>query len=114
MSVQPQAGSSDTGSISIPGYSAKHHLQVISVLKLRSNVSWNATVRYVSRLAIPDIPSYVGADTTLRWRPRDDLEASVTGQNLLSPGHLEFADLTNILLSSQVQRSVFGKLTWRF
>ena len=85
-----------------------------SVLNLRSNVEWNATVRYVSRLATPNIASYVGADTTLRWRPRDDLEVSITGQNLLSPGHLEFADLTNILLPSQVQRSVFGKLTWRF
>ncbi|HET6206477.1 MAG TPA: hypothetical protein VFD98_06675, partial [Terracidiphilus sp.] len=71
-------------------------------------------VRYVSRLATPNVPSYVEADTTLRWRPRDDLEVSVTGQNLLSPGHQEFADVARILLPSMVQRSVFAKLTWRF
>jgi iron complex outermembrane recepter protein len=114
MSVQNDARSLDSSTGSIPGFSAKHHFQVSSVLKLRSNLEWNATVRYVSRLATPNVPSYVEADTTLRWRPRDDLEVSVTGQNLLSPGHQEFADVARILLPSMVQRSVFAKLTWRF
>jgi len=114
MSVQPDPGSRDTGNSSITGYSAKHHLQVSSVLNLRANVEWNATVRYVSRLATPNIPSYVGADTTIRWRPRDGLEASITGQNLLSPRRTEFGNQSKVLIPSQVQRSVFGKLTWRF
>jgi iron complex outermembrane recepter protein len=114
MSLQQKAGSRDASIRSIAGDSAKHHLQVRSVLNLRSNVEWSATIRYVSRLASPNIPSDVGADTTLRWRPRDDLEMSVTGQNLLSPRRLEFGDLTKVLLPSPVQRSVFVKLTWSF
>jgi iron complex outermembrane receptor protein len=114
MSVQAEAGSHDTNSSAISGYSAKHHLQLTSVLNLRANVEWNATIRYVSRLASPNIPSYVGADTTLRWMPSDNLEVSVTGQNLLSPRRMEFGDLARVLFPSQVQRSVFAKLTWRF
>ncbi len=114
ISAQPRADSRDAFGGTISGFSARHHFQVSSVLNLRSNVEWNATLRYVSRLAAPNVPSYVGADTTLRWEPRDDLEVSITGQNLLSPGHVEFVDLTSILLPSQVQRSVFGKITWRF
>ena len=114
MSVQNQAGSGDTFSSTIAGNSAKHHLQVSSVLNLRANVEWSATVRYVSRLATPNIPAYVGADTTMHWRPRDDVEVSITGQNLLSPRRLEFGDIPKVLLPSQVQRSVFGKITWRF
>jgi iron complex outermembrane receptor protein len=114
MSVWNLPSSRDTFNSTIPGFSAKHHFQASSVLNLRSNVEWNATLRYVSRLAAPNIASYVGADTTLRWRPHDNLEVSITGQNLLSPGHLEFADVTNIFIPSQVLRSVFGKLTWRF
>jgi iron complex outermembrane receptor protein len=114
MSMQPQAGSLDSSSVSTPGFSAKHHLQVSSVLNLRSNVEWNATLRYVSRLATPNIPSYVGADTTLRWRPRDDLEVGITGQNLLTPRRVETAYLSKVLIPSQVQRSVFVKLAWRF
>ena len=43
MSVQQQAGSLDTISGSIPGYSPKHHFQIRSVLNLRRNVEWNAT-----------------------------------------------------------------------
>jgi len=114
MSIQPQADSRDPGIGSIPGNSPKHHLQVSSVLNLRSNVEWNTTIRYVSRGPSQNIASYVAADTTLRWRPRDDLEVSVTGQNLLSPRRVEFGDLAKILLPSQVQRSGFVKLTWRF
>ncbi|MCU1337804.1 MAG: ligand-gated TonB-dependent outer rane channel [Bryobacterales bacterium] len=114
MSVQQDPGSRDAARSSISGYSAKHRLQVRSVLNLRPNVEWSATVRYVSRLATPKIASYVTADTTLRWRPRDDLEFSITGQNLLTPGRLEFSDLTMILIPSQVRRNAFAKLAWRF
>ena len=66
MSVQNEAGSGDTFSSTVPGNSAKHHFRSVPLLNLRSNVEWDATVRYVSRLATPNIPSYVGADTTLR------------------------------------------------
>ena len=114
MSVHPEAGSHDTSSSTVPGFSSKHHVQLSSILNLRSNVEWSATVRYVSRLASSNIPSYVGADTSLRWRPRDDLEVGITGQNLLSPGRLEFGDVAKVLLPTLVQRSVFLKLTWRF
>jgi iron complex outermembrane receptor protein len=114
MSVQNEPGSRDSNVNSVPGNSPRHHFQASSVLNLRSNVEWNATLRYVSRLATVNTPAYVGADTTLRWRPRDDLEVSVTGQNLLSPRHQEFADIARILLPSAIERSVFVKLAWRF
>jgi iron complex outermembrane receptor protein len=114
MSVQNEPDSRDSSIRSVPGNSPRHHLQASSVLSLRSNVEWNATIRYVSRLATPNTPAYAGADTTLRWRPRDDLEVSVTGQNLLSPRHQEFADIARILLPSAVERSVFVRLAWRF
>ena len=112
MSVQTLPGSTDFFDATIPGNSPKHQIQVRSVVRLRANVDWNATLRYVSRLPTPGIDAYVTADTTLRWRPRDDLEVSVTGQNLLSPGRLEFTH--PVLTNSLVQRSVFAKMTWRF
>jgi iron complex outermembrane receptor protein len=114
MSTRTQAGSGDAFVSTIPGSSAKHHFRASSVLNLRSNLEWNATLRYVSRLASPNIPSYVGADTSLRWRLREHVEVSMTGQNLLSPRHMEFGDVQKVLIPSPVLRSVFGKLTWRF
>ena len=114
MSTRTEAGSGDTFVSTIPGSSAKHHFQANSIVKLRSNIEWNATLRYVSRLATPNIPSYVGADTGLQWRLSDHVELSVTGQNPPSPGHMEFGDVQKILIPSPVLRNVFGKLTWRF
>ena len=114
MSVHPQEGSRDTGISSIPGYSAPHRVQVTSILNLRANVEWNTTLRYVSRLTTPNIASYVGTDTTLRWRPRDDLEMSVSGQNLFGPRRVESEYLAKVLLPSQVKRSAFVKLAWHF
>jgi iron complex outermembrane receptor protein len=112
MSAEPLPGSTDFFSSTISGGSPKHQIQVRSVVRLRANVDWNATIRYVSRLPTPNIDAYVSADTTVRWRLRDDLEVSVTGQNLLSPGRLEFVQ--PVLTNSLVQRSVFAKMTWRF
>lgn len=114
MSVQNDAGSLDSSALSIPGFSSKHHFQVSSAVNLRSNVEWNSTFRYASQLASTNVAAYTEVDTMLRWRPRDDLEVTVTGQNLLSPRHQEFADLARVLLPSQVQRSAFVKLAWRF
>jgi iron complex outermembrane receptor protein len=114
MSIQPDGGSRDPVIGSASGYSAQHHFQVSSVLNLRANLQWNATIRYVSRLPTPNIPAYTGAGMTLRWRLREDLEMNVTGQNLLNPGRLEFADLTKLLIPSEVRRSVFVKLAWHF
>jgi hypothetical protein len=38
---------------------------------------------------------------------------SLAGQNLLSPRHAEFPDI-HFVDHMQDQRSVFGKITWRF
>jgi len=114
MSTQIEPGSRDSSIRSVPGNSPRHHFQARSVLNLRSNIEWNTTIRYVSLVATLNTPAYVGADTTLRWRPRDDLEVSVTGQNLLRPRHQEFADVARILLPTAVQRSVFVKMAWSF
>ncbi len=114
MFVENDAVGFDSSARSIPGFSSKHHFQVSSIVNLRSNVEWNATIRYVSRLPSANVAGYTGVDTMLLWRLRDDLEVSVTGQNLLSPGHHEFADVARVLLPSQVQRSAFVKLAWKF
>lgn len=98
----------------IPGYSPKHHFQASSTVVLRRNLEWSADARYVSRRASSNISAYTGVDTMLRWHPRESLEVTISGRNLLSPGHLEYGDLANILLPTEVKRSGFVKLAWRF
>jgi iron complex outermembrane receptor protein len=52
-------------------------------------------------------------DTRLAWKPVEKIEISLVGQNLLRPRFLEFSDTAQIA-ASQVERSVFGKITWAF
>jgi iron complex outermembrane receptor protein len=71
----------------------------------------DATLRYVSELSAPAVPSYLAADLRWAWRPRDGMELSVTGQNLLGPRHGEF---TEVQTRTAFGRAVFVKLVSRF
>jgi iron complex outermembrane receptor protein len=50
----------------------------------------------------------------LAWRPIKNLELSLVGQNLIHAHHLEFNRSFINEAQSEVDRSVYGKVTWRF
>jgi hypothetical protein len=58
-------------------------------------------------------PSYLRLDTRLGWRIGEGLELSIVGQNLQSPAHAEYHDAFAVL-HSLAQRSITGKVTFRF
>jgi iron complex outermembrane receptor protein len=93
----------------------EQQFQVHSFLNLTHNLDWDSAVFYVGSLreASMPTPSYTRLDTRIAWRLSEYLELSIAGQNLLSPRHAEFQD-ANGQLHTLVQRSVFGKVTWRF
>ncbi len=68
-------------------------------------------LRYVDNIAF--VPSYLTADFRLAYRLTDRLELSLVGQNLLDSQHPEQA-MGFFTTVSEVPRSFFGKLTWRF
>ena len=83
-------------------------------MNLPRNVEFDATVRYVSRLKPLDVPSYVALDLRLAWRPTPHLEIAVVGRNLLDPAHPEFSESLVNSQNNEIERSVYGKVTWRF
>ncbi len=97
-----------------PGVSPNHQFQVRSLLDLPRHLEWDNTLAYVSKLATGDIPGYVRLDSRVGWRLGEFVEISVVGQNLLTPRHAEFSDTFYPLNHTLVERSVFGKVTWRF
>jgi iron complex outermembrane receptor protein len=113
MKVVRDPVSQDTQVELTPGNSPKHQFQVSSLVNLRSNIDWDSSLSYVGRLDTLGIPNYTRLDTRLAWRIGEFVELSVTGQNLLRQRHTEFVDTTGIN-PTQVERSVFGKITWRF
>jgi iron complex outermembrane receptor protein len=98
----------------LPGASPNHQFQVRSLFDLPHHLEWDNTLGYVSKLTAGDVPAYVRVDSRLGWRVGEFVELSVVGQNLLTPRHAEFFDSSTTTDYTLVERSVFGKVTWRF
>ena len=74
----------------------------------------DCAVRYVESLPGFQIPSYLVVDVRLAWRPFKNFEVAIVGQNLLDDRHPEFQSLFIPIERTEVQHSVYGKVTWRY
>jgi iron complex outermembrane receptor protein len=68
----------------------------------------------VDGLPAQQLPSYTRLDTRLSWRPAERVELSLVGQNLLKERHVESNDIGTSVTASQVRRSAYAKVSWRF
>ena len=92
---------------------AKHVVHLRSLVDLTRNTEFDLSLYRTTRLPDAGISGYTRLDARISRRFAESTEASIVGQNLLEPRHLEFLDHAGIL-SSEVPRSIYGKLTWRF
>jgi iron complex outermembrane receptor protein len=96
------------------GATPQHQATLQSHIDLRKNVEWDTLLRYVGELETLGVGDYWGLDVRLGWRPTDSLELSVVGQNLTESRHPEFAPSFVNTVQTEMQRSVYGEVTWRF
>ncbi len=75
-------------------------------------LSVDGTLYYVDSLPAFQIDSYVRLDLRLAWRLNDRVQFEMVGQNLLDDTHREFGAPTDAN-AAVIERSVFGRLTWR-
>ncbi len=116
MHVAGYPTSQDPNAGAIAYESPKHQFQLHSLLNLTHRVEWDTALYHVGQLVDGGsgaTPSYLRVDTRLGWRIGEFIELSVAGQNLQSPAHAEYHDAFAVL-HSLVQRSVIGKITFRF
>ena len=107
--------SQDTANVaSIQGTNPIHQAQLRSHVELLHGLSWDAAAYFVDRLPAPLIASHTRVDTQLSWRIAESTNLSLVGQNLLLDHHVEFNDPLQSVNSSQIKRSAYAKLTWRF
>ncbi|WP_302504206.1 TonB-dependent receptor plug domain-containing protein [Geoalkalibacter halelectricus] len=103
----------------------KHQISLRSSTNIAANYELDLWLRYVDALSnVAQDPSiekisvspYVTLDARLAWRhPRKNLELALVGQNLLNRRHAEFAGYDFFeVLTTEVPRRVYGKVTWRF
>ncbi|HEX6703181.1 MAG TPA: TonB-dependent receptor [Albitalea sp.] len=106
----------DPGSLDLDGAShledPKERWMLRASLDLPAQQELDATLRHVSATTNPQIAAYTTLDLRWGWRPRAGLELSVTAQNLTDGGHTEIAFLPPY--RSEIGRSVFFKVAWRF
>jgi iron complex outermembrane recepter protein len=95
----PQAGDDATG-----------HGSVTSSMDLGHNLTFDASLRYVSALPDPALPGYYNMSARIGWRAIRNLELSVTGSNLLNARHLEFP----APYGEEISRSVIVQAQWNY
>ena len=96
----------------------RHQISLRSLLDLRGGLQVDAHLRYSSEIERqPEIPvgpgidAYTELDLRLAWFASEQLELSLVGQNLLHDHHLEFGTPE---ARGEIERSVYGKVTWQF
>ncbi len=108
-------GSIDTNTETlIEGSSPTHQIYLQSLMSLPLDIELDIGLRFVDDLNSQGISDYVGLDIHTSWRPTDNLELSIVGQSLLDSQHKEFSpNIVNIQIT-ELESSVYGKITWKF
>jgi iron complex outermembrane receptor protein len=99
------------------GGGPRHQFSIRSWFDIGRKVELDLSVRGADRLPSiggGNIPAYITLDARLAWKPVKYLELSLIGQNLLQNHHEEFRPELMYTLPTEVERSVYGKVTWNF
>ena len=116
MALHLDDGSMDHVSQSIEDASPTSSAVLWSRLDLGNTLQFDSALRYMGAIEVNglDIDSYVELDLRLGWEARPGLEFSLMGQNLLGSHHREF--LPDFISSqpTEVKRSLYGRVTWRY
>jgi iron complex outermembrane receptor protein len=118
MNMSQASSSNDTSFGTTPGDSPKHLAQLRSNITLPHRVEWDTSAYYTGLLTGAStssgaVPAWVRVDTRVGWRFGESTEISVTGQNLLTPRHVEFLDGLQVT-PMETARAVVARIVWRY
>jgi len=101
--------------------SPKHQFSLQSSINFNKDIQCNIWARYVGKLRVSkelladgmQVDGYFTLDANVSWHIQDDLELMLVGQNLLTSSHLEYISET-YTAPVEIERSIYGKLNYRF
>jgi iron complex outermembrane receptor protein len=96
------------------GVDPESQFAIRSLMNLTDTIDFDTRLRWVDNIPLYNLPSYYELDVRLGWHLCSDVEFSLIGANLLNDDHAEYVSQTIAVTPSQIQRSVFGKVTYRF
>ena len=111
--LHKKAGSNDPVLEGAEDDSPNHQVGLRSLMELPGHLELDLGFRYVDALQNRDVPTYTACDARLGWRPSRNWEFSIVGQSLFNQ-HKEFAPSYIQTQTTEVERSVFAKITFRF
>jgi len=98
---------------SVERRSPENQFQIRSYIDLPWNMELDSALYYVDHIGAWDIPSYVRFDTRLGWQVKKNLDISFVFQNLFDNHHPEY-DNRQQIANTEVERSGYVKMTWKF
>ena len=117
LDMQPHGGDLNRGAF-LEGATPRQQFSLRSMLDLPGGLQLDAQFRHSAELErLPEIVSGAGIDgyseldLRLAWQASEQVELSLVGQNLLHDHHTEFGSLNT---RGEIERSVYGKIAWRF
>ncbi len=110
LSVKP--GSKDSNKGSAESDDPENQLLIQSRITIPGSIELGTVIRYVDKLPMPSVPSYLGLDARIGWKVNKALELSIMGDNLLYSHHREF--IPSSPSPREIERSIYGKFTCSF
>jgi outer membrane receptor protein involved in Fe transport len=96
------------------GETSPHYQYMVrSNMDLTKKLQFDTSVYFVSALPEENVPQHFRLDVRLGWRLTDRVELSAGAQDALDPQHAEMYS-QRLAGLEEIQRNVYGKLTWRF
>jgi outer membrane receptor protein involved in Fe transport len=115
MHLHRDATSLDTGTaLQTEGTIPNQQAQLRSNVNLPWRWQWTTSAYFVGRLVYPKIPSYTRLDSNLAWQASERFSLGLVGQNLLQSLHSEYGGGTTTVNASEIRRSAYARITWRF
>jgi iron complex outermembrane receptor protein len=96
----------------------QHQFSLRSSLNLPRHTEFDTALRWVDTLhtnngpVVGTVPSYFELDAHFAWHASDRLEFALVGQNLLHNRHPEYGFPGP--LRPEIERTAYGKFTWRY
>ena len=99
---------------SIEGNTPENQFQVRSSWEIADRLEFHGALYYVDNAPNQNAHAYFRLDLGMTWRPSEDFELAIWGQNLLDPSHLEFDETFTQSAPTEVERGVFLQATIKF
>lgn len=117
LDMQPHGEDLNRG-VFLEGATPRQQFSLRSLFDLPGGLQLDAQFRHSTQLERqpdivegPGIDAYSELDLRFAWQASEQLEVSLVGQNLLHDHHVEFGPPA---ARGEIERSVYGKVTWQF